>query len=340
MAGHSEAVTIRDVASRAGVALSSVSRVLTGHPDVSDALRARVEKAIEELGYEPNFLARSMRKGVTETVGFVLRDIGNPLFAQAASACEQRLRSQGYSMLVLNSGAGVETEASNLLLLRQRRVAGVIASLVSERAPGTVKALHRLNVPIVLLDREVEGLSAGAVLTDHYTGTRQAVEDLISRGHTRIALITGEPEVRSTRERIRGYRAAFRASKVAADPRFLVSGSFEAEFATAEVIRLFSHDDPPTAILGGGIATTAGTLRALRQLRLKVNRDVAVVALDEWPLFDVSELGLPSVARDGQAMGQTAAQLLLDMLDGADPRVVTLETEFRPRGRLTRRTTP
>lgn len=332
MARDSGAVTIRDVAERAGVALSSVSRVLSGHPDVSEELRARVSEAVTYLEYEPNYLAQSMRLGSTRTVGFVLRDIGNPLFAQAAQACEKRLRAAGYSMLVVNSDAGIDTEAKNLNLLRRRRVDGVIASLVSESAPTTVDALRELQVPIVLLDREVEGFSASAVLCDHYQGTRAALEELLSRGHTRIQLITGEIEVRSTRERIRAYHDAFHARGLAVDESLIESGSFDLDFALAQVIKAASSSDPPTAIIGGGIGATAGILRGLRQLRLTPTTDVVVVALDEWPLFDVSELALPSVARDGAEMGKATAQLLLDALDGGEARTITLETEFHPRG--------
>lgn len=324
-------ITIRDVAQRAGVALSSVSRVLSGHPDVSDGLRRKVEEAVAFLGYEPSFVAQSMRSGTTRTIGFVLRDIGNPLFAEAARACEKQFRAAGYSMIVVNSDAGIETEVINLGLLRRRRVDGIIASLVSETAPETKEALHELKIPVVLLDREVEGFTAGAVHSDHYRGVRSAVEYLLARGHTRIMLIAGELAVRSTRERVRGYVDAVEGYGLAVNPAMVVDGSFDLDFAADKVIRSLSQAEPPTAVLGGGIGATAGILRALRQLRIEVGTGIEVVALDEWPLFDVSNLNLPSVARDGSEMGRAAGQLLLDMLDGAAPRTITLETEFRPR---------
>ncbi|MBO4208427.1 LacI family DNA-binding transcriptional regulator, partial [Micromonospora echinofusca] len=142
-------VTIRDVAARAGVALSSVSRVLSGHPDVSAAMRSRVESAAKDLGYEPDLLAQSLRRGSTRTVGFVLRDISNPLFANIARRCEQELRRAGYSMVLVNSDGLVEAESEHLALLRRRRVDGVIASLVSETSASTRRALVGLRVPVV-----------------------------------------------------------------------------------------------------------------------------------------------------------------------------------------------
>jgi len=324
-------VTIRDVAVRAGVALSSVSRVLSGHPDVSAKMRIRVESAAKDLGYEPDLLAQSLRRGSTRTVGFVLRDISNPLFANVARRSEQELRRAGYSMVLANSDGGVEAEAINLSLLRRRRVDGVIVSLVSETSAATREALQALRVPVVLLDREVPGFSAGAVLCDHFTGLRRATEELLMRGHRRIALIPGGLEVRSSRERVRGYREAFASAAVEVDEDLVVAGGFDMDYAKAEVIRLFSRSPEPTALMTGGIGATAGALRALRQLRREPGRDVALVALDEWPMFDVFAPDLATVSRDSDEMGTASARLLLDMLDGADPSVVTIDTTFTSR---------
>ena len=182
--------TIRDVANLAGVALSSVSRVLSDHPDVSPKMRKKVKDAAKQLDYQPDLLAQSLRSGSTRTVGFVLRDISNPLFAVIARRCEQELRSLGYSMILVNSDGDAEIEAENLSLLRRRRVDGIIVSLESERAATTLEALARFGGSVVLLDREVKGIAVGSVLCDPYSGVYAAVSDLIARGHRKISLIT------------------------------------------------------------------------------------------------------------------------------------------------------
>jgi hypothetical protein len=184
-------VTIREVAAKAEVALSSVSRALSGHPDVSDEMRKRVKEVADELGYEPNLVAQSLRSGVTRTIGFVVRDINNPMFALLARSCEHELRRNGYSMILVNSDGNIENENRNFSLLRRRRVDGIIASLVSEDSPYLRKNLAGPRCPIVLLDREVKGVSASAVLADHAAGVHEAVTHLINKGHREIAFVTG-----------------------------------------------------------------------------------------------------------------------------------------------------
>lgn len=325
--------SIRDVAARAGVALSSVSRVLSGHPDVSDRMRTRVQQAADELGYEPDLLARALRRGSTMTVGFLLRDISNPLFAAIASDCERRLRDRGYSMLLANSDGEVAIEEENLGLLRRRRIDGLIASLESETADTTRRALSAYTAPIVLLDREVAGLvTAGAVLNDHFTGVSAAAHDLIAKGHRRIALVTGATTVRSTRERRRAIEAAHRRAGLPMDPSLMSHTTFNTGDSERAVARLLAQPDPPTALVAGGIGPSIGTLTALRDAGRQPGRDIAMVVLDEWPLLEITMPHLGSVARDAAATGKAAADVLIEMMAGGEPRTVVTDTRYDPRG--------
>ncbi|PZS05866.1 MAG: LacI family transcriptional regulator, partial [Chloroflexi bacterium] len=183
--------TILDVARHAQVAASSVSRVLNDHPDVSPGMRARVLAAAEELGYKPDFLAKSLRMGTTHSVGFVVRDISNPLFADIAKGAEDTLRHAGYSMVLTNSEGDPDLDAQYIELLRQRRVDALILAVESESHAATLEALHLFPGPLVLLDREVPGLTASAVLCDHRSGVHEAVTHLLHLGHRRIGLVAG-----------------------------------------------------------------------------------------------------------------------------------------------------
>src|SRR5579871_4842415 len=157
--------SMREVAEKAGVAMSSVSRVMSGHPDVSPAMRSRVLAAVDELGYEPDMLAQSLRRRETLTVGFVVGDISNPLLAEIVMGFEATLHENGYSMLLTNSLGDPAMEAAHIGLLSQRRVDGLVISVLDETHPETIVRLRELEIPVVVLDRTVPGISVSRVLS-------------------------------------------------------------------------------------------------------------------------------------------------------------------------------
>ncbi len=320
--------TMEDVARRAGVAISSVSRVLSGHPDVSARMAKKVEEATRLLGYEPDILAQSMRSGESRTIGFIITDISNPLFAQVAQSCEQELRKMGYSMILMSSDGDDITESENFAVLRRRRVDGIIASLVSEKSSTVKSSLQSLRSPLVLLDRQVAGYEYGSVSANHFAGTRDAVNHLINQGHREIAFVTGTPDVLITRERLKGYKKAFAENNLPINENNIRLGNFTEEFSERQTYLLFSSPTVPTAILTGGVGATAGAIRALRSLSLTIGTDVSFVAIDEWPMFDVILPQLSSVYRDAEMLGRESARLLLEIMRGAKPRKTVIDTHF------------
>ncbi|MBA2513986.1 MAG: LacI family DNA-binding transcriptional regulator, partial [Solirubrobacterales bacterium] len=244
---------MREVAERAGVALSSVSRVLSGHPAVSESLRRRVLMAVSEMDYEPDFTAMSLRRGSTMTVAFLVRDIASPLFSDLVKSAERELRRQGYSLLMMNSDGDPDRDAAHIRLFARRRVDGLILSLASETHPETLAALKSLRAPVVLIDRRVPEIQASTVLSDHYHGLRAATRQLADQGHRRIALITGPHEVLASRERVRGYKAGLRSAGITAEDRLLRIGNYSVEFGNSQTTQLLSEPDPPTAVIAGAV---------------------------------------------------------------------------------------
>jgi LacI family transcriptional regulator, galactose operon repressor len=330
-AGERQA-TIKEVARLAGVAASSVSRVLNEHADVSPQMRARVLQAAEQLGYQPDFLAQSLRLGLTRTIGFVVRDIANPLFAGIVKGAEQELENNGYSILLMNSLGDPLLDAKHIEVLRQRRVDGLILSLQSEVNVHTRHALHSIATPIVLLDREVKAVPADAVLFDHAHGVSEAVRALAALGHRQIALIVGNSETRGSRERVKGYRAGLHEAGLPARADDIAEmSSFSRDLGYSATVHLVDRPHPPTAIIAGNSQLGIGTLAALSDRGLRPGTDMSLVICDDLELLRLMSPPISVVARDAEQMGLAAARLLLNRLRGdgdGGPQHVTLPTHY------------
>jgi LacI family transcriptional regulator len=325
-------LTIKHVADYLGVAQSSVSRALNDHPDVSEEMKERVRLATQELGYEPDYLAQSLRRGATKTIGFVLRDISNPLFADLVIGAGNRLDAAGYSLLLMNSAQDPEQDVGHIKLFRRRRVDGLILSLQSEDQPGLTELVSSLEFPIVLVDRELPGVNAASVVVDNHSGMERAVQHLISLGHRRIAFISGSQDLLTTRERLRGYRAALQANGLSEAPELIRLKSYDQQFGYEQALDLLTRPEPATAIILGGIRLLAGSLAACRQASFQVGHDVSIVSWDETELMRYLEPAISVILRHPQEMGRLAAELLIEQLDGeAPPRTALVPTEYIPR---------
>lgn len=323
--------SMREVADLADVAISSVSRVLSGHPDVSADMRERVLDAVNQLEYEPDFLAQSLRRGATLSVGYVVGDISNPLIATITSGAESVLRQAGYSMLLMNSENDPELDAAHIRFFQARRVDGMILSLASEREQATLDVLAQVDVPVIMVDRDVDAqLDASIVRNDHKAGMRAAVDHLLDLGHRRIALITGGLDLWPVRERIAGLTEAVAARGVPDETSSLV-GSLSAEHGERSTEQVLAMHPRPTAIIAGGNQVLAGCIRSLHRHGIRIPEDISLVTCDE---VDLSELHIPpiaSIARDTLSLGNTAAELLLERINGGEPRTVLLPTTFTAR---------
>jgi LacI family transcriptional regulator len=323
--------SMREVAELADVAISSVSRVLSEHPDVSAEMRERVLVAVRELEYEPDFLAQSLRRGATLSVGYVVGDISNPLIATITLGAESMLRSAGYSMLLMNSENNAELDAAHIRFFQARRVDGMILSLASERRPETLDVLAQVDVPIILIDRDVPAdLRASMVRNDHRDGMRIAVNNLLDLGHRRIALITGALDLWPVRERIAGMAEAVAARDIKDETISLV-GSLSAEHGEKSTKELLAMNPRPTAIVAGGNQVLAGCVRALVRHGVRIPEDMSLVTCDEVDLSELHSPPIASVARDTVLLGRTAAELLLERLNGGEPRTVLLPTTYTAR---------
>lgn len=306
-------ITIRDVAKEAGVAIGTASRVLNGHKSVSEDVRKRVLKAVKKLRYEPDRLAQSMRLGVTHTVACVTRDISIAGFGSVVHAAEDVLRDAGYTLIFAVTDERKERELELLRILSQRRVDAIIIATSSEEDKELNRHLLKLDIPLVLLDREFPA-EIDAVMLDHRRGTKLATEHLLGYGHTDIALLTGLASTRPGKERIAGFKEAMAAAGHT-NP-VVRAGGFSAEFGFRETSSLLAGKGAPTAIIAGGMAMLAGVLQAIRVRGLQIPGDISVVAGADTELAALATPSVTAIRWSGVDQGRIAVQLLLNRLNG------------------------
>jgi LacI family transcriptional regulator, galactose operon repressor len=324
---------MREVAQRAGVAMSSVSRTLSGHPDVSEAMSQRVLAAVEELGYKPDLLAQGLRSRTTRSIGFVAGDISNPLLAHIVKGAEVALREAGYSMLLTNSLVDPELDQHNIELLEQRRADGLIVLLVSEDHQPTIDALAQSTVPLVVVERDLpEYVEASRVLSDHRAGMTAATERLLELGHRRIGVIAGQA-VRPTRERLATIRATVARHGLDPDGLIVREGIFSTEHGARAMREILDLPNPPTAVIAGSNQIMIGALTSISERGMELGRELSFIGCDDLAVATLYRPQIAVVDRDSVAIGRTAAELVLTHVrDHATVRrEVILPTMFIPR---------
>lgn len=318
-----------DVARLAGVSLGTVSRVINKKETVRDDLRAQVQGAMRELGYEPDAVAQSMRTQATMTVGCMVSDVSNQLFARAVSAAEAVIHRAGYTMVLTNSHDSKAREIETLSVLRRRRVDGVICSVSREDDAQIKEFILGMGIPVVLLERSIN-IPVDAVATDHRSGALQATGYLITLGHRRIGLITVTREAFPGRERAKGFVQAFADAKLKHDPTLTAFDGFSADYGYRAAYGFLTSQDPPTAIIAGANQMT-GVLRAVRALNLSIPRDLSLISFGDTDVTELFSPPLTVVRWDPAMTGQIAAEVLMSRLDGTGrkgPLRMRLPTEL------------
>ncbi|MGN6103059.1 MAG: LacI family DNA-binding transcriptional regulator, partial [Devosia sp.] len=274
--------TIRDVAKRAGVAISTVSAVLNRSAPVSEETIARVEAAVAAIGYTPHGAAQSLRSGRSRTIGLILPDITNPHFANVARVVESACLDAGYMAAIYSTSEDFDRERQILRMMRAQRVAGLIIIPTRSDAEQGAQLRGEIHVPTVLLDSFVEGLPYDVVKLDNVRAGRLATDCLLDAGHRRIAVTTGRANITTGEDRLRGYLEAHAARGVAIDRSLFLAGRFDRQVAYRSTLARMAEPAPPTAIFAISNMTMMGVLLALRELGLEVPRDVSVASIDDF----------------------------------------------------------
>jgi LacI family transcriptional regulator len=312
--------TIKDVARLAEVSTATVSATINGTAYVSPQLRERVERAILELGYATDGIARSLKKGVSNVIGLIVDDMTAPFYTALVEAIEASAYEQGYTVMFCHTGSDVEKERKYLGVLRTHRVAGIIWSPTGRAEDYPAAQFERFPIPVVFVDRVVSTFqSYDSVLLNNRAAGLQATNYLLDLGHRRIAMITGADYLEPGRERREGFTEAFRRRGIPLDTNLIRNGAFRDAESFAACRRLLSEDKSISAILVGSDQMFTGVMRALDYFGLSCPKDISLVTIDDFPLASVFNPRLTSVRQPVRDMAQLSLQLLLRRITAKAP---------------------
>jgi LacI family transcriptional regulator len=303
---------VRDVATRAGVSVGTVSNVLNNPGLVAEPTRRRVKAVIDELGFVRNGSARQLRAGKSRSVGAVVLDIGNPFFTEVARGIEDRLNEEDCVLTLCSTDDSIEKESRYLHALEEQRVLGVLIT-PAEQDIERLLTLHRRGTPVVLLDRHSPTMDLCSVAVDDVRGGELAAGHLLALGHRRIGFVNGPTHIRQCADRQLGVGNAVRAAGFDTAHTIVerVASTLNADGGEEALAELLAMQEPPTAVFCVNDLTALGVLRGLRRRGLAVPDDVAVAGYDDVEFAGMLSRPLTSVRQPKYQLGRAAADLLL-----------------------------
>ncbi len=333
---HNEKASLKSIAEKFGISVSTVSRVLSGKARqyrISTKTEELVREEADRLGFSPNQIASSLRLKRTRTLGLLIPDISNSFFASVARSVEVEARKRGYSIILADSQENEKIEQETIRLLKSRNIDGLIVAPVGQISEHLEK-LHKGGLPVVLLDRYFPNTDLPFVTSDNYKGAFEATEYLILKGHEKIACVGGLPDTSTCIDRRKGYRDAMEKHGRSLDESMIVGDDFGEENGYIESKLLLQRNKKPTAIFTLGNLNAFGAMRAIVEEGLSIPDDISLISFDDYVHSAFLATPLTAVGQQMEAIGQFAVKLLYNQLDSASTaksKGISLATQFNER---------
>lgn len=315
-----------DVARKAKVNISTVSRVLNGTGKIGDETRARVLQVMSDVGYKPNRVARRLRTtgGTSHLLGLIIPNIQNVFFADLARGVEDVAYRNNFAVLLCNYDEDEARERFYLDVMQSESVDGIILPPIHENDPAVLQVV-RNGTPVVCVDRSLATGNLDKVEVDNHSGALQAVSHIIAQGHRRIGLIGGPADSSTGRERLRGYKDALAHAGLAVRADLMRFGDYKQPSGHRLAHELLALSDPPTALFVCNGLMTVGALEAISERGLRIPKQIAIVGFDELPLASVFNPPLTVVRQPAYEVGRSAAELLLKRIEDAKRPATSLK---------------
>jgi LacI family transcriptional regulator len=329
----SQKVNIVDIAKKAGVSISTVSRVLNGKAEqfrISEKSQQKIRETARKLNYVPNQFAANLRSGKSNTIALLIPSLSNPFFADIASEINAEVRNRGYITIIGDSDENKDIENEELMQMQSRNIEGLVIAPCNENWKD-LKKLYDQGLPIVCIDRYFENLDIPFVSTDNYEGAIMATRHLLENGHTNIACIQGVPESVPNKSRIRGYKDAMLAAGI--NSYQILGDEFTVQNGYKEMKMLLQQKERPTAVFALSNTIAIGCMKALREENLSVPDDMSLITFDDHPFLDYLASPLTCVTQPTREICRIAIKYLFFMLSNKEikPRQVLLKPELKYR---------
>ena len=323
-------VTLRDIAKEAGVSTTTISRALNNKPDVSSKTKDKIIKIAKNLGYTPNLLAKSLRSKKSKTIGVVLADISNPFFSAVAKGVENAARKKSYSIILCNTDEEYEKEEEALQVLVEKRVDGLLITPVQKEYKDILR-IKEQKIPLVLVGRHFDTIGTNSVVSDDSLGGFLATEYLIKKGHRKILYISGPLHISSASERLNGYKEALKKYKISFKKKLVRGYTAKMDEAYMLMRKLLKEKLDFTAIFTFSDFLAFGIMKALREEKLKIPDDVAVVGYDDIEFSSILEIPLTTVHMPKYRLGMEGTNMLIDEIEGKNsgkPQKLVIKPEL------------
>jgi LacI family transcriptional regulator len=308
-----EKYTMKDVARLAGVSTSTVSAVVNQNVPVSPERKERVLRAMAALHYQPDEIARSLKKGRTKAIGVVVPDITNAFYPEVVRGVEEAAFARGYAVFLCDSQEDASRENDHLLALFSRRVDGVLLACCNDSiAYETTLELH---VPCVFMDRLPASKAEGTVSTDNVEAGSMAARHLLDLGHQRIAMIVGRLSLSPHRDRLEGFRKAMQEANLPIRDEYLVQGDVQIESGVDAARQLLRLEARPSAVIASNSKLLLGLLQVFDEEKVKVPQQISVVGFDDYAWNKYLSPSITTVAQPTFEMGRQAFGLLLQLMN-------------------------
>ena len=336
-------VTIKDIARELKISPSTVSRALKNHPDISQETKKAVMELANEMDYQPNIIALSLRKRKTNTIGLIIPKIVHHFFSTIISGIEDVAYAEGYNVIITQSDESYQREVDCVFTLVSSRVDGLFMSLSTETTDYEhLQVLNKRNIPVIFLDRACDAIRSSKVLIDDHDGAFLATEHLIQQGCKQPIHLAAPDTLQIAQERKQGFLDALKKHNLTVTKDTIVY-SDNLETGYSNVKKLLADKIAFDGIFAVNDETAIGAMKALKEAGKRIPEDVAVIGFGDTPICEIVEPALSSIKQPGFEMGQIAAQLFIkqaihvEKKEEYDTEVKILKTTLAPRNSSVRK---